>query len=179
MITQRRIFWAVLFTLVLLMNLLGATPEKLPAAEDRGNALELSRETATTTEALVVRVIDGDTIEIEGGERVRYIGIDTPELHHGNQDLECFGEEAKNQNEQLVLGKRVTLVRDVSNRDKYGRLLRYVFVGDTFVNGVLVQNGFAHSASYPPDISRQEELREAERQARTNARGLWSACSQT
>src|SRR3989338_7848179 len=114
----------------------------------------------------VTRVVDGDTIEIEGGERVRYIGIDTPETVDPRKPVQCFGVEASNKNKELVSGKRVRLEKDVSETDQYGRLLRYVYVGDTFVNLVLVQEGFAYSYTYPPDVKYQNQFTEAERIAR-------------
>src|SRR3990167_1293984 len=80
----------------------------------------------------VVKVIDGDTIEIDGGARVRYIGIDTPETVSPTSAIECYGKESSNKNRELVEGKTVRLEKDVSEIDKYGRLLRYVYVGDIF-----------------------------------------------
>lgn len=123
----------------------------------------------------VSRVIDGDTIQLETGQTVRYIGIDTPETVHPAKPVECFGKEAADKNKELVLGKNVQLEKDVSETDKYGRLLRYVWVGETLVNDNLVRNGFAKSSSYPPDIKYQTQLMEAEREARKNNRGLWSS----
>jgi endonuclease YncB( thermonuclease family) len=125
--------------------------------------------------AQVVDVVDGDTIKvvIEGRQySVRYIGIDAPETTFGKS--EPYGRMATDFNSQLVGGKTVELVRDVSETDRYGRLLRYVYVGDTFVNAEIVRQGFASSASFPPDIARQDVLRQAEREARENNRGLWS-----
>ncbi len=126
--------------------------------------------------ARVIRVIDGDTIEIEGGKRVRYIGIDTPETVDPRKPVECFGREAAEKNRSLVEGKKVQLEKDVSEVDRYGRLLRYVSVDNQMVNDVLVRQGFAHASSYPPDIKYQEQLRDAEREARENGRGLWRGC---
>lgn len=120
----------------------------------------------------VARVIDGDTIEIEDGQRIRYIGIDTPEL---NQD-ECYASEATNKNTELVLGKEIRIEKDVSETDKYGRLLRYVWVGDVLVNDYLVRSGYAHSISYPPDIKYQEQFKEAQQEAILNNSGLWNDC---
>ncbi len=122
---------------------------------------------------LVTRVIDGDTIVLENGERVRYIGIDTPEISQN----ECFALEAKKKNEELVLGKRVRLEKDVSERDKYGRLLRYVYVGEIFVNDYLVRNGYAYAVTYPPDVKYSERFLQAQREARENKRGLWAYCT--
>ena len=127
--------------------------------------------------AEVSRVIDGDTIELTNGKKVRYIGIDTPELNKNKKaPVECFAKEATKRNTNLVLGKTVKLVSDVNNTDKYGRLLRYVFLekDDTFINKQLVFEGFAVAKSYPPDISMQNILRQAQRDARKAKRGLWA-----
>ena len=123
---------------------------------------------------LVTRVIDGDTIELENGQVVRYIGIDTPEY---TSKKECYGFEATNFNRALVENKRVTLLKDVSETDRYGRLLRYVYVENIFVNDYLVRQGYANVSSYPPDVKYQNQFREAEKEARENKRGLWSFCS--
>ena len=125
---------------------------------------------------LVIRVIDGDTIELENGQRVRYIGIDTPETVDPRKAVQCFGVEATHRNKQLVEGKRVRLEKDVSKTDKYGRLLRYVYVGDVFVNQELVERGYAHASTYPPDVKFQSQFTEAEQRARDTKRGLWGAC---
>jgi len=122
------------------------------------------------------RVIDGDTIEIEGGKKVRYLGIDTPETVDPRKPVQCFGIEASNANKKLVLGKRVKLEKDISETDKYGRLLRYVYVDDIFVNDYLVRNGYAYAVTFPPDVKYQQQFLEAQKEARENKRGLWSAC---
>jgi micrococcal nuclease len=124
----------------------------------------------------VTRVVDGDTIEIEGGEKVRYIGIDTPETVDPRKPVQCFGIEASKKNKELVEGKIVRLEKDITDRDKYSRLLRYVWVDDLFVNLELIKQGFASSYAYPPDIKYQKEFLEAEREAREAERGLWGAC---
>jgi micrococcal nuclease len=121
----------------------------------------------------VTRVIDGDTVEIEGGQRVRYIGIDTPET---GRRADCFSEEASEKNRELVEGKTVRLERDVSETDRYGRLLRYIFAGDEFVNDVLVREGYATAATFPPDVKYSLQFIEAEQEARENNRGLWEKC---
>lgn len=125
---------------------------------------------------LVTEVIDGDTIRIEGGYKVRYIGIDTPETVHPSKPVECFGIEASNKNKELVEGKRVRLEKDISETDKYGRLLRYVWIDDLFVNDYLIRQGYAYAYTYPPDVKYAEQFAEAQREARENNRGLWSAC---
>jgi len=106
----------------------------------------------------VIRIIDGDTIEIEGSQKVRYIGIDTPETVHPEKAVQCFGQEATSKNKELVEGKTIELEKDISEIDKYGRLLRYVFVNQTFVNDYLVREGYAHASSYPPDVKYQDQL---------------------
>ena len=123
---------------------------------------------------LVVRVIDGDTVEIEGGERLRYIGIDTPEIAHPSQPGEYFGEEAAEKNRELVLGKKVRLEGDVQDRDGYGRLLRYVWLGDILVNAELVRLGYAYSYTLPPNVKYQEFFLQLEREAREKKLGLWA-----
>ena len=121
----------------------------------------------------VIRVIDGDTIELEGGRKVRYIGVDTPELTDNRTLVKCFADKALAKNKELVEGNMVSLEKDASETDKYGRLLRYVYKGNIFINEVLVQEGYAHAVSFPPDILYQEKLSEAEREAREKKLGLW------
>jgi len=113
-------------------------------------------------EATVLRVVDGDTIDVEiKGERqrVRYIGMNTPERNEP-----CF-DEATQANVDLALGKAVHLVSDVSETDRYGRLLRYVYVGDVFVNLELVAQGYAEAVLYRPDDRHYELLSELEAKA--------------
>lgn len=119
----------------------------------------------------VVQVIDGDTIVVEGGERVRYIGIDTPEI---SPIPEYYGPEARQRNIDLVAGKRVRLERDVSDRNGYGRLLRYVYVDGVLVNAVLSQEGYARARDYPPDSKYADDFARLEREARRAGRGMWA-----
>lgn len=139
------------------------------------NAID-STHSQKNQEAKVTRIVDGDTIEIEGGQKVRYIGIDTPETIDPRKAVQCFGQEAAAKNKELVEGKTVTLEKDISETDKYGRLLRYVHVNQIFVNDYLVREGYAHVSSYPPDIKYQDQFLEAQQEARENNRGLWSQC---
>lgn len=120
--------------------------------------------------ALVTRVVDGDTIVIEGGDRVRYIGIDAPEMPD-----EYLSLEATEENARLVEGKVVRLEKDVRDRDDYGRLLRYVWVDGTMVNAELVRLGYAWSRSYPPDTGYQDRLDRMEDEARENGLGVWAS----
>lgn len=126
---------------------------------------------------LVTKVIDGDTIELADGRKVRYLGIDTPETVHPSKPVQCFGKEASDYNKNLVSGQYVRLVRDVEDKDKYGRLLRYVYMEDgTFVNLALVAWGYAYAYTYPPNVARAKEFVAAQAQARESGTGLWSAC---
>ena len=125
---------------------------------------------------LVTFVADGDTILLESGESVRYLGVDAPETNHPSRGLECFGLEATERNRELVDGKYVRLEEDQTDRDRYGRLLRYVFVDGEFVNAVLVEEGYAFSSYYPPDTKYYHELVILELDAEEEGRGLWTAC---
>ncbi len=125
---------------------------------------------------LVKKVIDGDTIELENGQKVRYIGINTPEIHHPTKKVECFGQEAYAQNKTLLEGKTLRLEKDVSEKDRYGRLLRYVYIDNLFINDYLVRQGYAYSSTFPPDVKYQQQFRLAEQEAKENNRGLWRAC---
>lgn len=123
-----------------------------------------------TFEARVTRVIDGDTVEIEGGEHVRYIGMDTPEM----SPREPWAEEATAANRELVEGEMVTLTLDVERRDRYGRLLAYVHVDDTFVNAELVRRGLAQIMTVPPNVRHAERFLKLQRRAREQGRGMWA-----
>src|SRR5687768_16481045 len=119
-----------------------------------GCALDLAPENGASNaqgdQALVTHVVDGDTIEVrmnDVGYRVRYIGVNTPE-----RDETCYAEAA-DANVALVENQTVTLVRDTSNTDQFGRLLRYVYIGDQFVNAILVTQGYAEAVEYPPDTA--------------------------
>ncbi len=151
------------------------TAEGSPVLEAVRSSPEKSRAAEGTTYR-VVRVIDGDTIEvsIDGVTKtLRYIGIDTPETVHPSKPVGCFGAEASAKNRALVENKYVQLKKDVSETDKYGRLLRYVYVGETFVNHTLVLGGYAHASTYPPDVSHTDDFLRAEKEAREARRGLW------
>lgn len=129
---------------------------------------------ANRQEARVVRVIDGDTVDLEGGQRVRYIGVNTPEMNDSRPAVRGWAEKAREKNRELVEGKRVTLERDVSETDRYGRLLRYVYLEGTMVNAELVRLGYAYATSYPPDVKHQDLFARLEKEARGAGRGLWA-----
>lgn len=124
----------------------------------------------------VSRIIDGDTIELENGQKVRYLNIDTPETVDPRKPVQCFGKEASEKNRELVEGKIVRLEKDVTDKDKYGRLLRYVWVGETMINLELVKLGYARIYTYPPDVKYQKEILSAEKTAREQKLGLWQNC---
>jgi micrococcal nuclease len=132
-------------------------------------------------DALVARVIDGDTIEVRVNDTrftVRYIGIDAPETK-GAPAQTCLSRQATAANRALVQGKTLRLEKDVSEFDKYGRLLRYAYLPDgTMINKQLVLKGFALAATYPPDVKYVDQLAAAQGQARESNAGLWSKCPQ-
>lgn len=130
----------------------------------------------------VTNVVDGDTVEIEDGRKVRYIGMDTPETVDPRRPVGCFGKQAKEENKILVEGKEVIMQKDVSDTDKYDRLLRYIYLpldggNAIFVNDYLIREGFAHVLTYPPDVKFNQRFLEAERDARDNQKGLWKDCN--
>jgi micrococcal nuclease len=124
----------------------------------------------------VTQVVDGDTITVLLGgraEKVRYIGMDTPETKHPVKGEEPGGREAADVNRNLVLGKTVRLELDVRERDRYQRLLAYVYVGELMVNAELVRRGCAHAMTQPPNVAHAQEFVRLEREARLARRGLW------
>ena len=124
---------------------------------------------------LVTRVIDGDTIKLENGETIRYLLIDTPETTE--EPVDCYGREATERNRELVEGERVRLERDTTDRDAYGRLLRYVYVDGTMVQGELVREGYGYVYSRQPDVRYLSNMAALEREARQEGAGLWAACT--
>jgi micrococcal nuclease len=134
---------------------------------------------AQQSAGLVTTVVDGDTIHVllgAGSERVRLIGVDAPEIAHPPQPAECFGEESAAFAERWLEGRSVRMEFDVERRDRFDRLLAYVFQGGGLFNERLVAEGFAVERSYPPNLAHQEELRRAETEARQERRGLWGPC---
>jgi micrococcal nuclease len=129
-------------------------------------------------EGTVVKVVDGDTVHVQLADRVekvRYIGVNTPEVHHPTKGEEPGGREAAAVNRTLVEGRRVRLELDVQARDRYGRLLAYVWVGDTMVNAELVRRGYAQVMTVPPNVRHQRLFLTLQRDARGAGRGLWAA----
>jgi len=127
-------------------------------------------------EGTVVRVVDGDTIHVRVGahvEKVRYIGVNTPEVHHPTKGVEPGGREAAAVNRRLVQGQGVRLELDVQERDRYGRLLAYVWVGGVMINAELVRLGYAQVMTVPPNVRYQEMFLKLQREAHQAGRGLW------
>ena len=136
---------------------------------------------ARTDAATVERVVDGDTIVVRTGgrtERVRYIGMDTPESVKPGTAVQCYAKAASAENKKLVQGERVKLVSDAEARDRYGRLLAYVYRerDGLFVNAELVRRGYARVLTIPPNVAHAAEFRVQATAARRAGRGLWSHC---
>ncbi len=144
---------------------------------------EPSRESRNETpeSRLVIRVIDGDTIVVSPNERVRLIGVDTPETVHPNKAVQCFGKDAKEFTRSMVEHRAIRLVLDETNRvrnhkDRYGRTLAYVYFDDgTMLNAELIRRGYAHAYTRFP-FRHVVEFRQLERIARGQAVGLWASC---
>lgn len=145
-------------------------PGRPPAGEDRPSR---------GVQAEVVRVVDGDTIEVEIGgaeEDLRYIGVDTPETVKPGEPVQCFGPQASAYNRELVERREVLLRFDAERRDAYGRLLAYVYLGKRFVNAELVRGGYARTLEIEPNTARAGLLERLELAASRAGRGLWGEC---
>ncbi len=155
------------------------------ASRSPGSLGEISGSGAALGECLVsdivvtlLHVIDGDTIRVrmpDGTvEKVRYIGIDAPEVAHRSSCGECLGEEATAHNVELLTSGPLRLRTDVEERDPFGRLLAYVWAGEVFINERMVRDGYARARNYPPNLSLQDRLWEAHDEARKAGIGIWS-----
>lgn len=171
----------------------GLRPVSLPVVSHSPVALPPPVATGSATQGvvgervLITEVVDGDTIK-SYDKTVRLIGIDTPETVDPRRPVGCFGKEASNETKSLLTNKIVILQKDVSETDKYKRLLRLVYLpleeglpagrqGQIlFVNDYLVRQGFAKVYTYPPDVKFNEQFRQAEKEAREEKRGLWGRC---
>ncbi len=180
---MRKIIWA---SFLIVLGILGffffsyCQQKKFPTSSEQvpkelpSDVISLDLSKIEVYPAKVTRIYDGDTIRLDNGESVRYIGIDTPETHHPYRPVEFLGKEATQMNQDLVGGKRVYLELDVRRRDRYGRLLAYVFLEDgTFVNAELARLGYAYTMTIPPSVKYTELFRKVAREARENKRGLW------
>ncbi|QPM67115.1 thermonuclease family protein [Atribacter laminatus] len=127
-----------------------------------------------TGQYIVKTVIDGDTIELNDGEKVRYIGIDAPEFQSSKKNAEKFAEEAFQANRKIVENRKVKLEFDVEQRDQYGRLLAYVYTEDgIMVNEWLVANGYAKTVVFPPNVRYVDRFKNLEKEAQKQKIGLW------
>jgi len=122
----------------------------------------------------VVYIYDGDTVKLSNGEKVRYIGIDTPEMNYNNPPAEYFAQEAKEYNAKLVLGKKVKLEFDVVKRDKYGRLLAYVYIDGKHISQDMIERGFAKVLMIPPNLKFADYFLTLQNLAKEEKRGIWS-----
>jgi micrococcal nuclease len=152
------------------------------ARRDGGAADPGGADAAGGLRGRVVRVTDGDTIRVAlpgRVERVRYIGIDTPEEVKPDTPVQCFARRAAAENGHLVAGREVRLVLDVEPRDRFGRLLAYVYRArdGLFVNDALVRGGYARTLTIPPNVRYAARFADHARRARRAGRGLWSACA--
>lgn len=127
------------------------------------------------TQADVKRVVDGDTFETKQGEKVRLIGVNTPETVKPNSPVEAYGKEASDFTKKMLSGKPIYMFRDAGDKDTYGRLLRYVFIAGESVmyNEQLVSEGYANTMTIQPNVMFQKKFLELEREARSNNKGLW------
>jgi micrococcal nuclease len=133
-----------------------------------------------SVDATVVRVVDGDTAEMElasgKGEDVRFIGVDTPESVAPGEPVECFGKKASRFTTQLIEGEEVTLRFGAERRDGYDRLLAYVYLDGRFVNAELVRLGYARTLEIAPNVDHAEQLARLQQAAANAGRGLWGTC---
>jgi len=159
------------------------SPSKITNQSQNINQIKIKKpkiagESEYTNLVKVLRVIDGDTIEIEDLGKVRLIGIDTPETVDPRKPVQCFGKEASGKAKEMLLGKKVHLESDPTqgDKDKYNRALRYVFLEDgTNFNKWMIENGYAHEYTYNIPYKYQREFKDAEKSARDNNRGLWAS----
>lgn len=166
---------AVVLLAVLLAVLVFGDEASEDGAATESEGIELGKR----INAEVLRVVDGDTIEVElggGEEDVRLIGVDTPETVEPGEPVQCFGPQASAFTKRLLEGETVRLEFDRELRDVYDRLLAYAFVGERFVNAELIEGGFARTLEIEPNTSRAAELGSLQRAAGAAGRGLWGAC---
>ena len=173
--------WIIGFAVLAIVGTGGLNRLRADGGGDDGGASGLTTAPRTTLQARVTRVVDGDTIvvAIDGHrEKVRYIGIDTPETKKPDTPVQCFGKAASHENQRLVDHQEVRLLFDAEARDRYGRLLAYVYRAKdgVFVNAELVRRGFAMTLTFPPNVRFASLFSRLARDARRAGRGLWSRC---
>jgi micrococcal nuclease len=140
-----------------------------------------AKQAKTASESQVIRVVDGDTIVValnQKPETIRFIGMNTPETVAPNRPVQCYGPEASARTKELLTHKIVRLEKDPSqdDRDKYDRLLRYVFLDEENINLLLIQEGYAKEYTYKIPYQYQKEFREEQKNAKKNKVGLWGTC---
>ena len=169
---MKRILFIFLIGLSLACN-----SEATPIPEvDLPQDLKTEKNRSDLVQYEVIRVIDGDTVELKNGERLRYNDIDTPETVHPSKPVECFGPEASAKNEELVEGEIILVELGNPKKDRYGRILGYVYVDELFVNAELVRGGYAEVNSYGNPGSKIDELMDIEKKAKLKSAGLWKVC---
>ena len=178
------VFWVSIFLFfafslfVVIDTSVGSFTEK-----SLGESMSASLLSNTAPEQYVVsRVVDGDTIEVEKEgvkEKVRLIGINAPESVDPRKTVECFGKESSDELKTLLKGQQVKLYEDNTqdNRDKYGRLLRYVYTDDHFINLVMIERGYAYEHTYKAPYVHQVDFRNAQKAAIEKAEGLWASAT--
>lgn len=170
--------WVVVFAALVLVAV--QTIDTGSAGPGSSTAYPSATEAGKPQTVRVLRAVDGDTILVRtasgDSERVRYIGVDTPESVKPNSPVECFGKQAAKFNGALVRGREARLVPDREPRDRYGRTLAFVYVGDVFVNAELLKNGYARTIEIEPNTSKAEYFAGLERVAIRTNKGLWQAC---
>lgn len=180
---------AVVASVFLSVFLCGCGTSLQPSSQTAGSDVNQPQNHSNVTEpatdnqgglipATVTRVVDGDTIEVDlngAAEKVRLIGVDTPETVHPTLGQEPYGKEASDYTRQKLTGKTVELEMDVQERDQYGRLLAYVWIDNELFNEVLVSSGYAQVATYPPNIKYVDRFTAAQKQARDSRLGLWTS----
>jgi len=171
------VFFVILVGVFVLLNNSSLKQNKIAQPSSTDNKVSATKETAK-----VLRVIDGDTVEAglnNRKETIRLIGIDAPETVDPREKVECFGKEASEKAREVLDGKNVVLESDPTQgeRDKYGRLLRYVFVGGENFNKLMIREGYAREYTYQSNPYKyQLEFIQAAKEARDNSRGLWQKC---
>ncbi|MDF2721916.1 MAG: hypothetical protein K0Q59_1591 [Paenibacillus sp.] len=172
--------WLALLLCAAMLSGCGAKPS-MPASSSNelgglfGSYPELKGRSYTT--AQVKRVVDGDTFETNTGEKVRLIGMNTPETVKPNSPVEAYGKQASEYTKKQLTGKTLVMFADAEDKDKYGRLLRYVFLegeADMF-NERLLREGYANTMTIPPNVMFAKKFVEVEREARNKSKGLWGA----
>ena len=161
-----QLFWTILW-----LTLVSSALESCGGLQQQANS-----ETCGPTSATVSAVVDGDTVVLQNGTRVRYLLVDTPELDHHGHHAACFAVEATQLNAQLVAKREIVLEYDAQCIDKYGRTLAYVYVDERMVNRMLVERGYARVEVIPPNQRYADAFFRLEEVARAHRAGLWGRC---